>query len=75
LRLKTLLPESSLPGLFLAASALILPFFVLPFFVLLIQVASSPLLIGGMALLIIDGLASPFFDECRESNAPSIWQR
>jgi hypothetical protein len=53
LRLKTLLPESSVPGLFLAASAPVVPFFVLPFFVLLLQIASSPLLIGGMALLVV----------------------
>ncbi len=50
-RLKTLLPESSLPGLFLAAAVPVLPFFVLPFFVLLLQVASSPLLIAGMLFL------------------------
>jgi hypothetical protein len=53
LRLKTLLPESSVPGLFLAASAPVVPLFVLPFFVLLLQIASSPLLIGGMVLLMV----------------------
>jgi hypothetical protein len=53
LRLKTLLPESSIPGLFLAASGLVLPIFLLPFFVLLFQIASSPLLLGGMVLLTV----------------------
>ncbi len=53
LRLKTLLPESSLPGLFLAASGIVLPVFVLPIFVLLFQIAGSPLLLGGMVLLTV----------------------
>ncbi len=52
-RLKTLLPESSVPGILLTASAPLLPMFVLPLFVLLVQVAHSPLLIGGAALLLL----------------------
>ncbi len=51
LRLKTLIPESPIPGLFLAAAAPVFPLVMLPFFVLVNQVASSPLLILGMLLL------------------------
>jgi hypothetical protein len=51
LRLKTLLPESSVPGLFLAASALVLPLVMLPVVVLVSQVASSPLLLIGVVAL------------------------
>ena len=53
LRLKTLLPESSMAGLFLAASGIVLPVFVLPIFVLLFQIAGSPLLLGGVVLLTV----------------------
>ena len=56
-RLKTLLPESPVPGLLLAASAPLLPLFALPLFVLLVQIANSPLLVGGAALLLL----SPVF--------------
>ncbi len=55
LRLKTLLPDSTVPGLFLAASAPVFPLVLLPLFVLINQLASSPLLILGMLLL----MASP----------------
>ncbi len=56
LRLKTLLPESPVPGLFLAAAAPVFPLVLLPLFVLVNQVASSPLLILGMLLLMISPL-------------------
>jgi hypothetical protein len=55
LRLKSLFPQSSVPGLFLIVTAPLFPLVLFPFFVLLNQVASSPLLLGGMWLL----LASP----------------
>src|SRR5262249_11851393 len=51
LRLKTLVPESSVPGLFLAAAAPVFALVLLPFFALVNQVASSPLLFLGMLLL------------------------
>ena len=53
LRLKTLVPKSSVPGLFLVASAPVLPFTLMPFFVLLAQAASSPLLLGGFIMVMI----------------------
>jgi hypothetical protein len=55
LRVKTLVPQSVVPGLFLTASAPVLPLVLLPFFILVNQVASSWLLILGMLLL----MASP----------------
>jgi hypothetical protein len=51
LRLKTLVPQSVVPGLFLTASAPIFPLTLLPFFVLVNQVASNWLLVLGMLLL------------------------
>lgn len=51
LRLKTLVPESPVPGLFLAASAPVLALVLFPIFVLVNQVASNGLLILGMLSL------------------------
>jgi hypothetical protein len=55
LRLKSLFPQSSVPGLLLIVSAPVFPLVLFPIFVLFNQVASNPLLLGGMWLL----LASP----------------
>jgi hypothetical protein len=52
LRLKSLFPQSTVPGLFLIVTAPLFPLVLFPFFVLLNQVASSPLLLGGMWLLL-----------------------
>jgi len=51
LRLKTLFPESILPGLFLVMAAPVFPLVLLPFFVLVQQLASNWLLVLGMLLL------------------------
>jgi hypothetical protein len=56
LRLKTLLPVSPVPGLFLAAAAPVFPLVLLPFFLLVNQVASSPFLILGMLLVMCSPL-------------------
>jgi len=55
LRLKTLLPESLVPGLFLAAFAPVFPIALLPLFLCVNQIASNLLLIFGMLAL----MASP----------------
>jgi hypothetical protein len=52
LRVKSLLPASSLPGLFVVATAPVFPLLLFPFFALANQIASSPLLILGMLFLI-----------------------
>lgn len=59
-RLKTLLPQSSIPGLFLALTGPIYFFLVLPFFVMGSQLASNPLLIIGMLLLMSSPLIYTF---------------
>jgi hypothetical protein len=56
LRLKTLLPESVVPGLFLAAAAPVLPLVLLPLFALINQLGGSPLLLLGMLLLMASSL-------------------
>lgn len=51
LRLKTLLPESTLPGLLLAIFSPVISLVLLPFFVFGAQIASHPFLIIGMVLV------------------------
>jgi len=51
LRLKTLLPESTLPGLLLAIFSPVISLVLLPFFVFGAQLASHPFLIIGMMLV------------------------
>jgi len=60
LRLKTLLPQSSIPGLFLAVTAPVYLFLVLPFFVMASQLSPSPLLLLGMFLLMASPLVFAF---------------
>ncbi len=60
LQLKTLLPASAVPGLFLAATGLVLPLVLFPFFVLVVQIASSPLLLLGIPLLMASALTYTF---------------
>lgn len=60
-RLKTLLPESMVPGLFLAASSPIMPLLFLPLFVLVSQLAGNVLLLLGMAALVASPLMYAFF--------------
>ncbi|MCI0455464.1 MAG: DUF4339 domain-containing protein [Gemmataceae bacterium] len=60
LRLKTLLPESVIPGLFLAAAAPILPLVLLPLFALINQLGGSTLLLLGMLLLMASSLVYAF---------------
>ena len=51
LRLKTLLPESTLPGLLLSIFSPVISLVLLPFFVFGAQIASHPFLIIGMVLV------------------------
>jgi hypothetical protein len=55
-RLKTLLPGSSIPGLFLVLSAPVFPVVMYPVFVFVNQLAGSPLLLFGMAFLMTSPL-------------------
>ena len=60
LRLKTLLPTSTVPGLFLAGASLVFPLAMLPFFALMTQIASSPLVLLGVPLLMAASLVYAF---------------
>jgi hypothetical protein len=60
LRLKTLVPASGIPGLFIVVSAPILPLALLPFFVLAMQLAASPLLLLGLLLVSASSLIYVF---------------
>lgn len=51
LRLKSLVPESPVPALFLACAAPVFPLVLLPVFVLTSQLAGGPLLVLGMVCL------------------------
>lgn len=52
LRVKTLLPESILPGWFLVAAGPLYALFLLVIFVVINQIASNPLFLVGMSLLL-----------------------
>lgn len=61
LRLKTLLPPSPVPGLFLGATGPLLTLFLLPYFVLACQLAMSPLLAGAAFCLLVSPLLYTLF--------------
>ncbi|MFO0965839.1 MAG: DUF4339 domain-containing protein [Gemmataceae bacterium] len=60
LRLKTLLPQSSVPGLFLAVTAPVISLVLWPFFVLTSQLASNPLLFMGVFGLVASPMVYAF---------------
>lgn len=53
LRVKTLLPESILPGWFLVSAGPLYALFLLVIFVVVNQIASNPLFLAGMSLLVV----------------------
>jgi hypothetical protein len=61
LRLKTLLPQSSIPGLFLAVTAPVFTMLLLPFFVTANQLAPNPLLFFGMLFVMMSPLIFTMF--------------
>lgn len=61
LRLKTLLPQSSIPGLFLAVTAPVYTLLLLPFFATINQLAPNPLLFFGMIFIMGSPLVFSFF--------------
>jgi hypothetical protein len=56
LRLKTLLPESLLPGWFIVVASALYSLFVLVVFVAVDQVTSQPLILGGLFLFMLASL-------------------